>query len=237
MQFWDLFILVLHTLALQYVNQLVKSNHEPQIDQHPYNPFAFFPKVDLTELIFVLTIITHIFAMFTIEVFPKMLQHILPSTNYLFFAIANHLLQMQLVLILLLQFSCFTFLYQILDLHFIAIPIKKDTMRLFLISTCPSTFLIIVFDTFRKSIMDNKPYIRFINTHPKRNSRYNHLHFIFHPLLLHFIPRIDSHRSMIISTFQSIVCAQFAANIFTIFYRAAINNPTYINYSFYLFLR
>ncbi len=68
------------------------------------------------------------------------------------------------------------------ELNVTVIPRQEDEF------TCSSCFLIIAFYIKRQSIMQDKPYIRFIYTHPKRISRHHHLQFIFNESVLVPLP-------------------------------------------------
>ncbi|MNT22677.1 hypothetical protein D3C72_1580700 [compost metagenome] len=88
---------------------------------------------------------------------------------------------------------------QIIDkLLLICLLIKNNGIGLLAISSCPTGFLIIGLQRIGQIEMNHKPYIGFINSHPKRICSYNNANNICHPSLLFLIPFLPRKPSMII---------------------------------------
>ena len=70
-------------------------------------------------------------------------------------------------------------LHELLQFLQVFVRIKSNTLSFASISSGTSCFLIISFQTFRNIIVNDKTYVRLVNTHTEGNGRYNHF-YLFH---------------------------------------------------------
>jgi hypothetical protein len=49
--------------------------------------------------------------------------------------------------------------------------VKQDTRSLLVVTSCAAGLLVIAFDRLRQGIMDDKPNVRLVDSHPERDGR------------------------------------------------------------------
>ena len=83
---------------------------------------------------------------------------------------------------------------------------EYDSEAVFSISSSSSYFLIIVLNTSREIIVDDKSDIFFIDSHTKSIGSYDDFIGVIHEVILHLLPWSWSHSSCIFSSFDTISC-------------------------------
>ena len=79
----------------------------------------------------------------------------------------------------------------------VLVGIESHTLTFTSISACSSGLLVIPFQALRHIIMNDKSYIRLVNTHSKSNRRNNHINVFLDEIILHSRTRRRIHSGMI----------------------------------------
>lgn len=66
----------------------------------------------------------------------------------------------------------------------VTVAIVKDAFGLLAVSATSPTLLHVAFETLWNGVMDNKPDVMFVDSHPKGNSGNDNLDLVPHPLCL-----------------------------------------------------
>ena len=69
----------------------------------------------------------------------------------------------------------------------VAVCVVKDTLCLFLVSSCSATLLHVALKALRCGVVDHKTHVALIYAHAKGDCRNNHLNLVVHPIALNLL--------------------------------------------------
>lgn len=179
--------------------------------------FSFFYTLNFDVLEPSFTIITGFIALRGIEILlPEIVKLEFATACVPVFAILYHIWELPHAKAFVLVFWYLILHDETLEGNFISPSIKKYAFGILPITTRSSTLLIIIFQRFRQRMMNNKPNIRLINSHPKRDSGNNNLYPIFHPLGLNLTFLVFTYVGVVECYFKTL-CLKLAAHLLAVF--------------------